>query len=67
MMLCFLESQNINKYNLNPIFECIDKNILKYYKKLKWNKFSHSHFFSGILNCHPLYGDKMNDLLLSKC
>lgn len=54
LLIAFMNENFGSKYDINPILEAIDVNVLDLYKQLNWG-YSLKSFISASNDCHPSY------------
>ena len=54
LLVAYLEKIVSDKYNVLPLLECIDRNLVKLMKEYGWG-YSLEYLVSGIYECHPYY------------
>ena len=61
IIVSYLESLYIDKYNVVPILNIIDKYFLKMHKEIGWG-YNLSYMLSGMFKCHPDYPKYLAEL-----
>jgi 4-hydroxy 2-oxovalerate aldolase len=54
LLITYMNENHGTKYDINPILEAIDVNILDLHKKLNWG-YSLKSFLAALNDCHPNY------------
>jgi len=60
-LVSYLQRLNIEKYNVLPLLNCVDKYFIDMRKKIKWG-YQLPYMLSGMFGCHPYYAKKLVDL-----
>jgi len=54
VILNYLQGKRKDKYNVIPVLDFLDQNMMPLHKKIGWG-YSLPYFLSGVFKCHPYY------------